>query len=197
MTTGTAATKAERTALRRTKRAARRAIQGRERKEAEARIVAQIHHHRVFRSARCVGTFLAFDGEPDIAPLLRLATGHRFYVPIIDANRMRFAALAARAGQRANFYGISEPREPRFLPSRLLDIVLTPLVAFDDAGVRIGVGRGYYDRCFAYLRQRQHWIRPKLLGVAFECQRAPRLAANDWDVPLWGIVTEQTLQVFD
>ena len=69
-------------------------------------------------------------------------------------------------------------------------------MAFDDHGVRVGVGRGYYDRCFRFLNQRSHWRRPKLLGVAYELQRVPRLESNVWDVPLWGVVTERGVRRF-
>ena len=74
--------------------------------------------------------------------------------------------------------------------------MLTPLVAFDDHGVRVGVGRGYYDRCFRFLRHRAHWRRPKLLGVAYELQRVPPLVPSSWDVPLWGVVTEARRAAF-
>jgi 5-formyltetrahydrofolate cyclo-ligase len=74
--------------------------------------------------------------------------------------------------------------------------VLTPLVAFDDTGVRVGVGRGYYDRCFRFLAGRGAWRRPKLLGVAYELQRVPSLPRQSWDVPLWGAVTEAHMRRF-
>jgi 5-formyltetrahydrofolate cyclo-ligase len=80
---------------------------------------------------------------------------------------------------------------------RRLDLVLTPLVAFDDRGVRIGVGRGYYDRCFRFLRGRSTWKRPKLLAVAYELQHLPVIEENVWDVPLWGAVTEAGVRRFD
>jgi len=78
-------------------------------------------------------------------------------------------------------------------PLAALDIALVPLVAFDDYGRRLGMGGGYYDRTFAYLRHREHWRRPKLIGVAFEFQRVAELPAQPWDVPLDGIITEKGL----
>ena len=91
---------------------------------------------------------------------------------------MTFAELEPSATLAANFFGILEPKLGRKIDARELDLVLTPLVAFDDRGVRIGVGRGYYDRCFRFLRHRSHWRRPKLLGVAYELQRVPPLDAE-------------------
>jgi 5-formyltetrahydrofolate cyclo-ligase len=109
---------------------------------------------------------------------------------------MTFAELEPSAALAANFFGILEPRVGRGIDARKLDLVLTPLVAFDDRGVRVGVGRGYYDRCFRFLRHRSHWLRPKLLGVAYELQRVPSLTPSAWDVPLWGVVTEAGVRRF-
>lgn len=72
-----------------------------------------------------------------------------------------------------------------------LDLVLLPLVGFDDAGGRLGMGGGFYDRSLAYLARRQNWRKPTLLGLAHECQKVDRLAQASWDVPLAGTVTDK------
>jgi 5-formyltetrahydrofolate cyclo-ligase len=89
-----------------------------------------------------------------------------------------------------------EPKLGARVDARELDLVLTPLVAFDERGVRLGVGRGYYDRTFKFLRHRSHWRRPKLLGVAYELQLVGPLTPSSWDVPLWGVVTEDRVRRF-
>ena len=113
-----------------------------------------------------------------------------------DGMTMRFAELEPGAALSANFFGIMEPNLGAKIDPRELDLVLTPLVAFDDRGVRLGVGRGYYDRTFKFLRHRSHWRRPKLLGVAYELQRVGPLTPSSWDVPLWGVVTETQVRRF-
>ena len=75
-----------------------------------------------------------------------------------------------------------------------LDLVLVPLVAFDDRGNRLGMGGGYYDQTFAFLSQRQHYRRPTLLGVAYEFQRLVALPVQAWDIPLDGVATEKRVQ---
>jgi 5-formyltetrahydrofolate cyclo-ligase len=110
---------------------------------------------------------------------------------------MRFVELKPKARLGANVFGILEPEVSAPIDPRRLDLVLTPLVAFDDHGMRIGVGRGYYDRCFRFLLTRAAWRRPKLLGVSYELQHVPRIAAEPWDVPLWGAVTEAAVRRFD
>ena len=68
--------------------------------------------------------------------------------------------------------------------------------AVDEAGNRIGMGGGFYDRTFAYRRYRTGFSRPRLVGVAFEFQRRERIDAADWDVPLDAAVTENAWQEF-
>jgi 5-formyltetrahydrofolate cyclo-ligase len=184
--------------LRRELRAQRRALPPAARTHADAAIRAHIRSLPEFRRAKRVALFMAFDGEPSLAPLVDVARRQRkhLYVPVLHGLTMTFAELDPSAALTPNFFGILEPKLRAKIDARDLDLVLTPLVGFDDHGVRIGVGRGYYDRCFRFLRHRRHWLRPKLLGVAYELQRVAPLAASSWDVPLWGVVTERGAQRF-
>jgi 5-formyltetrahydrofolate cyclo-ligase len=69
--------------------------------------------------------------------------------------------------------------------------VLTPLVAFDLHGNRLGMGGGFYDRTFEFLNRHTHWRRPLLIGLAYDFQRVEQLYSHGWDVRLSGVVTEQ------
>jgi len=166
--------------------------------DADRAIQAHIGRLPAFRRARHIAVFLAFDGEPSLNLLIAHARrrGKRLYAPVLRGMTMTFAEIEASARLATNFFGIAEPQLGATIDARELDLVLTPLVAFDDRGTRIGVGRGYYDRCFGFLRNRRLWRRPKLCGVAYELQRVPELASNNWDVPLWGVVTEAGVQRF-
>jgi 5-formyltetrahydrofolate cyclo-ligase len=194
----TSTLQAERQQLRARMRAARRALPPAERALAERRIASHIRRLPEFRRARRVAVFLAFDGEPSLCGVIAAAAarGKRVYAPVLTGARMHFAELDTRVGLATNFFGILEPRVGGPIDPRELDLVLTPLVAFDDRGVRVGVGRGYYDRCFAFLLNRRQWRRPKLVGVAYERQRVGGLPRQAWDVPLCAVVTEAGLRRF-
>lgn len=177
--------------MRREVRAARRAIPETVRQAADKAIRSRIRALPVWRSARHVALFIPFDGEPDLMPLLRSAGHRRFFVPVITRKSMSFAWLGPGVVLVRNFYGIPEPEPKLFVDPRSLDLVLTPLVAFDRRGTRFGVGAGYYDRCFRFLLQREAWCKPKLVGCAYQLQQRDRLERHPWDVPLWAAVTEQ------
>ena len=72
-------------------------------------------------------------------------------------------------------------------PRLWIGVVLTPLVAFDAEGSRLGMGAGYYDRCLATVAPPH---RPQVVGIAYELQRADHLPSESWDIPLDAVVTE-------
>ena len=87
-------------------------------------------------------------------------------------------------------FGLWEPASGTLIDASKLDVVVTPLVAFDVQRNRIGMGGGYFDRTFAFLGGRTHWLRPKLIGVAFECQRVQKITGNPWDIRVFRVLTE-------
>jgi len=122
----------------------------------------------------------------------------RTYLPVIPGPRLWFQPYGPQTRLLDNCYGIPEPRScaSQRIALQALDMVLMPLVAFDLQGNRIGMGGGFYDRSFAYLRQRQYWRQPRLIGVGFQLQLQPRLHPQQWDVPLDGAVTENGFYSF-
>lgn len=154
-----------------------------------------VTHTRLFRSSERIAYYYAFDGEIDPAPIARTAQslGKQLFLPVIGSGkRMRFAGSDSSVPLSRNRFGIPEPAPGcrHFLNPRWLDLVITPLVAFDQRGYRLGLGGGYYDACFAFLRQRTGWIKPKMLGVGYDFQRVDKIDAEQWDVPLWCIATD-------
>lgn len=170
--------------LRRRLRAARRAVAPADRASAAFAIDAALRRLGLPRPRSRIAAYQAMDGEIDPSIVLHraLALGCDVHFPVIvsrHARRMHFAPLSS-AGEPAARGG----------NGRWLDLALVPLVGFDPRGNRLGMGAGYYDRHFAFLRHRHSWHRPLLVGIAFDAQRVDRLPADRHDVPLWGIVTE-------
>ena len=172
--------------VRRRLRAARRAFGAAERAAAATAVDAALARIGLPRPRSRIAAYRAMDGEIDPAVVVQraLAIGCQVYLPVITSfrgRRMRFAPC-----------GPPVKRAPAASDvARWLDLVLVPLVGFDEQGNRLGMGAGFYDRHFAFLRHRRAWHRPLLIGLGFELQRVAALPARPHDVPLWGIVTER------
>lgn len=186
--------------LRRKIRAQRRALSKTEVHDNSLAAIKLLASTDLFRNSRRIGIYLAHDGEIDLTYLLprMLILRKHCYLPALRPmlpNRLWFAEY--RYGDRLlqNKYGIFEPdiRRHKPIPIWGLDLVLVPLVAFDASGNRVGMGGGFYDRTFAYLKTRGAWHKPKLIGMAHELQRIDSILKNPWDIPLDGIVTESQI----
>lgn len=122
------------------------------------------------------------------------------YLPVLQKHtrHMMFAPYGPKTRLKNNRFGIPEPDVPRnkMHAPKALDLVIVPLVAFDDSGNRMGMGGGYYDRSFSFLRFAMEPRHPRLVGAAHELQRVPQLEAQEWDVPLDSVVTEAGFQRF-
>ncbi|GBE10841.1 putative 5-formyltetrahydrofolate cyclo-ligase [bacterium BMS3Abin12] len=187
------------TALRREMRRKRRALDAASRAAIAERIARRLAGSDWFLRSRRVAAYLAVDGELDPAPLLHRARAlHKtVYLPVLDPlqDRLWFAPYRPGDALVHNRFGIPEPAaggERRVAPWAL-DLVLAPLVAFDPGGGRLGMGGGFYDRTFAYLRARSRWRKPRLLGMAYGFQEVAALPHRPWDIRLQGCATERAL----
>ncbi|HEX6549425.1 MAG TPA: 5-formyltetrahydrofolate cyclo-ligase [Gammaproteobacteria bacterium] len=177
---------------RREMRILRRALDPAQRQQAAAALVETVTGLAEFRNAVHIAVYMAMDGEIDPAPLAARAreTGKQLYLPVLVAETLRFAAWHPDTLLYPNRFKIPEPRPPldELHSPAELDLVLTPLVAFDAQGNRLGMGGGYYDRSFAFLKAGMH--KPLLIGLAYEFQHLPSLSVEPWDVPLAGVATD-------
>ncbi|MEZ5523478.1 MAG: 5-formyltetrahydrofolate cyclo-ligase [Pseudomonadales bacterium] len=186
--------------LRRTLREKRRNLSADIREQAAQAICDFVSPLTVFEKSRHVGVYLASDGEINPHRLVELAwqQGKSCYLPIIDSkgeNLMKFVHYTPDTEFFLNRYNIPEPvHEPEdLLDASILDLVLTPLVGFDNQGNRMGMGKGFYDRTFEFARETK---KPFLMGLAHHCQEVDYLEPAEWDVPLNGLATEEQLLLF-
>lgn len=142
--------------------------------------------------ATSVALFLSFDGELDTRPLIEQLwrAGKRIYLPVLhpfSSGNLLFLHYHPQSELVVNRLKIQEPKlDVRdVLPLSELDVLITPLVAFDSQGQRLGMGGGFYDRTL------QNWQRYGVqpVGYAHDCQQVERLPVEQWDIPLPAVVT--------
>ena len=185
--------------LRRRLRKARRARSPAQRRDAGRKLLKFAQRLPEFRRARRVAAYLAVDGEIQADGLLLRARqlGKQVYAPQLrPGSHLRFVRLRPGQPMRKNRFRIPEPIDALHLPPRRLDLVFMPLTGFDARGNRLGMGGGFYDRSFAFRRRPGFPPLPKLIGLAFECQRVDALPAQTWDVPLDAVLTERGIHRF-
>lgn len=136
-------------------------------------------------NALCGGSFFiycAFRTEADTEYLIRtlLTQGKRVCVPRIEDGRMIAVPFSDKLERNA--YGILQPCGGEDTPC---ETVLTPLLAVDGEGYRLGYGGGYYDRYFA-----SHPL-ARRIGLCYAGQVCKALPHESTDIPLHAIVTEE------
>lgn len=183
-------------ALRRQLRQRRRQLSRQEQREASMGLCRQLAQLPAFINSRRIAAYIPNDGEISVQPLMELAWRMRkqVYLPVLHPFRPgHLLFMRHEPGQplALNRFGIPEPlcEQDSRCPAWTLDLVLTPLVGFDEQGNRMGMGGGFYDRTFAFLQSGRAPQRPRLVGVAHECQRVTTLPCERWDIGMEFIVT--------
>ncbi len=155
----------------------------------------QINHNKTLK----IGLYLTNDGELDTSLIIKdlWANKHHVFLPIIhpfNKHNLLFQQYEENSPMKTNRYGIFEPELncSHVCPVAALDILFTPLVAFDQFGNRLGMGGGYYDRTLSKYYQ-ESWNKPKVIGLAHNCQMVEQLPIESWDVPLKCIVTPEKI----
>jgi len=155
-------------------------------------IVEQAGQHQKIQQATTLSVFLSFDGELDTAPLIHhlWQQGKQLCLPVLhpfSPGNLLFLRYTADTPLIRNHFNILEPKLDitQVVLLSELDIVFTPLVAFDSNGQRLGMGGGFYDRTL------QHWQKngPYPIGLALDCQQVEQLPTEEWDIPLPEIIT--------
>jgi len=157
--------------------------------EALLKLVAQ-------RQVKRLSAYLAFDGEVDIRPALQQLSSQGVIIslPLISgpasAKILEFQCWRPGASLVKNAFGIDEPECSELIDVHQLDLVLLPLVAWDEEGRRLGMGAGYYDKALAPLSGK---TKPQRIGIAFDLQKSVEIPAEPWDIPVHGVITENGL----
>ncbi len=131
------------------------------------------------------------DPRPAMAALANV--GHRICLPVMEGRDrpLRFRAWLPGTVLEPARFGTREP--PASAAELTPSVLLVPLVAYDDAGYRLGYGGGFYDRTLAALRA----AGPVLaVGVAYAAQRLERVPRETTDERLDWIVTEAGARAF-
>lgn len=151
-----------------------------------------------FLQSQHIAYYISNENEIDPAEIIHHAKklNKSFYLPIIsEKNKLNFYLTNTNTQFIKNKFNIDEPiiknQEP-VLPEDL-NLILVPLVAFDQHCNRLGRGMGFYDSYLQFTKNVPQNKRPTLIGLAYEFQKVEKLNPESWDVPMDFVVTEKNI----
>ncbi len=164
---------------------------------AANKISTQLFNLDIFEKSKKIACYLSFKNEVNTEKIIEKIwqLEKLCYLPIITQDKnLRYAGYTKMTPLYQNKYSLLEPKfQAHTINASQLDLVITPLVAFDENGTRIGWGHGHYDRCFHFLQTKSRPHKPFLLGIAYELQKQKYLPRESWDIPLDAIITESSI----
>ena len=155
--------------------------------------------HEFLKQNRCIASYHSFSGEIDTVEInkaLRLA-GHHMALPVIhpeEKGLMDFYSYEKPEDLILNRFKIPEPvvSEENLVQPHKLEVVIVPLVGFNEKGEGLGMGGGYYDRMLKKIS-----CECLTLGLAYDFQLIPEIKSQPWDMPLDEVITPTKHYIFN
>ncbi|MGP8125452.1 MAG: 5-formyltetrahydrofolate cyclo-ligase [Nitrososphaerales archaeon] len=148
-----------------------------------------------YMDSKVIATYVSKSDEVKTEGIIRhsLKSGKRVLVPVSqpESTSLVFSELRDYERELApGHFGVQEPisRYLRPVPLGEADLILVPLVAWDDRGYRLGFGKGYFDSALAGAG-----VSSMTMGLGLESQRMLKIPEEKHDVPLMAIVTERRI----
>ncbi|MFH1411402.1 MAG: 5-formyltetrahydrofolate cyclo-ligase [Candidatus Omnitrophota bacterium] len=145
-----------------------------------------------FKACRTVMTYVSLTTEVDTSMINEeaLRSGKRVAVPYLGPGEERIIAskLTAIKDLEKGPFGICQPKKSRVeeVPPEEIDLVVVPAIAYDTDNMRLGRGKGFYDRFLA----EKHLSRIPTVGLAFGFQVVEHLPSDPHDRPVFRVITD-------
>lgn len=134
------------------------------------------------KKAKRIALYRAYNGEVPVDGLARsfMEKGITCCFPKITDDKMIFVDCKSLSDDSfsVSLMGIKEPVQDVPVDSRDIDVVVLPALAYNEEGIRLGAGGGYYDRYIGNAGAK----RPYLLGICYEFQICSDVPYNDQDI---------------
>ncbi len=154
----------------------------------ENRILDIIKYNKL--NVKTIGGYYPINYEVECSTVFKKLLEKKFSIslPVIsNSNQMNFFNWSSDTYLKVNNMGIPEPVAKKIIYP---DIILVPLVGFDQNKFRLGYGGGYYDR---YIEKVRKFKKFKTIGLSFSFQRVKKLPIDKYDKKLDFIITEKNI----
>ena len=157
---------------------------------AGIQLANQLSALTVYEQASTIASYLPDDGEILTNEIHQCAWANNksIALPVIqDKKQLEFAHYKDQDTLATGPWGVQQPKNVAFINHNAIDLVLVPVVGFDQQGNRLGRGGGFYDRFLS------RCSRATTIGLAHDFQHIQNLPAADWDIVLDFIATPSTV----
>lgn len=171
----------------------RQTIAAHERDVATSGLTEQLKELVAELNPRTISCYLPTRDEPDTSPFVRWAhdAGIRVLLPISRADGLLDWVASDGTETEPGLFGIEEAKGELLGIEAVheVDLMLIPACAIDRQGMRLGWGRGFFDKTLAAMQRR-----PRVLAVIFDRELVDDVPADAHDQAVDGVVTPtQTL----
>ena len=135
---------------------------------------------REFREAKTIFCYVSSGSEVKTHSLIcEMLKTKRVLVPYCTDKVGNMIAVEIKSFDELEegFFGILSPKTPVSFPKDKIDFVIVPAVSFDEAGYRLGYGKGYYDRFLSD-------ITPYKLGICKKELLQKKLPHDEFDIKM-------------
>ncbi|MCS5549820.1 MAG: 5-formyltetrahydrofolate cyclo-ligase [SAR86 cluster bacterium] len=146
-----------------------------------------------------VSIYIPIHNEVPTKRIIQLIIGSntKCFLPVINQDlnnkNMRFAEFNHETALVKNKFDISEPISGTFENASQLDLVVIPLVAFDNEGFRLGMGKGYYDFTFGTSKINR---KPLFWGLSYDFQKTDSCYPEDHDLKMEAVICPSGVKKF-
>ena len=154
--------------------------------EKSIKIQDSLFNLEQYKKSKTIMFFVSFNSEINTHDMIKLALKNKTVViPKVAHHEIEPSVIIDFDNLIAGKFGVLEPIETMKIAYKNIDLVLVPGIAFDIGGHRIGYGFGFYDK---FLKKVPKAIK---IGLAFDFQIVDKILAEQHDVPVDFIVTEE------
>lgn len=166
--------------------------------DASIKVFTKLKQHEFLQDQRLIASYSSTNGEINTHFINQylIDNDHRIALPYVHSAKngsMDFYLVDDLKNLVNSKWNILEPEPFEENKARydLIEIMIVPLIAFDKNGNRLGMGGGFYDRAIKKLSANCITI-----GLAYDFQMQNNIYAENWDMPLDEVITENNHYIF-
>jgi 5-formyltetrahydrofolate cyclo-ligase len=183
-------------ALRKELRSRRRAMTEADTRAATSALTTHLVELATRLEITSMSAYLSADNEPNVRPFLNWAAERdiKILFPITRADGLLdWAVSLDNESEVEGLYGLPEPVGEVLSPMAInhVDLIIVPAAQIDHSGMRMGWGKGYFDKTLGSMEKR-----PPVYAVVFDTEYVESVPSERHDQPVDGVVTPSGIHEF-